>query len=619
MDRTDFLKEEIERSIPARFELIANKYAERTAVKSANFEFTYDTLNKFANRVAQAIIGQFGTDENPIVLLCDHDAPIIAAILGVLKAGQVYVALDPLEPVARSSFILEDLQTKLIIADANNLTLARKLAHSMCQVLTIDEIKAASSDQNLDLLIPSDKLAGVFYTSGTSGQPKGVERNHRFILHRIWLEANDYHIGPNDNFSLIHSCGFGASLTDIFDALLNGAKLSLYDIKEAGIDPLSSWLKREEITFFHSPSALFRQFINLLTEKDFFPKMRQITPSGRLYKRDVMRIRKHIPTDCILIQRLASTETGMITRFKIDQNSVLTANVVPVGYPVEDKEILILDDAGRSLDFNCVGEIAVKSRYLASGYWRRPDLTQKAFLRDAEEPDKFVYRLGDLGRMRADGCLELFGRKDFQVKIRGYRVEPGEIEAALLNLEFIKEAAVIAQANQAGDKRLVAYVVPAGQTKLTASILRSALVKKLPDYMIPTAFVMLGKLPLTARNKLDRKALPDPGRTRPELEELFAAPQTSFEKTLAKIWSEVLNIEPVGVNDNFFELGGQSLLAALAVSRIRATFQVGLSLRTLFDSPTISALATAIENVKNNETPPLKENLDDALRMLGVT
>ncbi len=241
-------------------------------------------------------------------------------------------------------------------------------------------------DPNLPVLNPTGQpisphsLEGIFYTSGTTGEPKGVVRSHRCLLHRIWLESNDYAINPEDNISLIHSFSFGASQTDIFNALLNGATLSLFDLKKHGLDRLVPWLKNEEITFFHAPSDLFRQFIELLKEDDVFPKLRQVTPSGRLFRLDVDRIRKHIPEDCVLIQRLASTETGMITRFIINKNTELRGNVIPVGYAVQDSEVLILDESGDMLQPNNVGEIAVRSSYLASGYWRRPEYDSSYFL-----------------------------------------------------------------------------------------------------------------------------------------------------------------------------------------------------------------------------------------------
>jgi amino acid adenylation domain-containing protein len=619
MDKLAFNKAEIEGSVPARFERIVNEYPERTAVKSDFFRLTYDTLNKQANRVAHAVIDRCGTDSEPIALLFDHDVPIAAAILGILKAGKAYMALDPADPTARNDYILKDLQTRLLFTDTQHFALASRLARGVGPVLNVEQLDDGLSDQNPNLPVDPHTLAGIFYTSGTTGQPKGVQRSHQFILHRIWLETNDYHIGPTDNISLIYAFSFGASVADIFDAVLNGATLSLYNVKEKGIDPLIPWLKKEEVTFFHCPTALFRQFIDILAEDDFFPKLRQITPSGRLFKKDVARIRKHVPADCVLIQRMASTETGMITQFRISHQTVLTSNIVPVGYAVEDKEVHIVDDAGHPLGFNRVGEIAVKSRYLASGYWRQPELTQKSFLSDPDGGEKSIYRLGDLGRMRPDGCLELLGRKDSQVKIRGYRVELGEIEAALQDLDQVKEAVVMAQAQPAGDKRLVAYVVPAGQSKLTATGLRSALVEKLPDYMIPALFVTLDRLPLTNRNKLDRSALPEPGQARPELDELFAAPQTPTEKTLAGIWSEVLNIEPIGVNDNFFDLGGQSLLAAQIISRTRTAFQIEIALCSLFYKPTIAAFAIAVEGAESTGTQHGKEYLDGALRMLGAT
>lgn len=586
-----FYKDEIERSIPARFERIAEILNQRTAVKSIEREFTYGELNKLADRLVQYIRRHSGLGQEPVVLLFRHEATIVPAILGVLKTGRAYVALDPGIPSSRSGQIFKHLQPCLIITNTNNLLLANTLVQDMYPVFNIDQLDQDYSGIETKSHILPNTTAAIFYTSGTTGRPKGVERSHQFILHRIWIETNEYHIRPDDIISLIHNFSFSASQTDLFDALLNGATLRLYDIKKNGIERLIPWLKEEQITFFHTPSDLFRRFLELLTENDFFPNLRQITPAGRLYKKDVERIRKHVPEDCLLIQRLASTETGMITHFKIDKNTELRSNVIPVGYDVEDQEVLILNEAGEPLDFNNVGEIAVKSRYLASGYWKRPDLTQKTFIPVRDGSDRYMYRLGDLGRKQSDGCLELIGRKDFQVKIRGYRIELGEIEAVLLDLEIIKEAVVIAQELDIGENRIVAYVVPADQVKITTSHLRRALSEKLPDYMVPSIFVPLKKLPLTDRNKIDRDALPDPGYSRPELDVSFVAPQTPAEKMLARIWSEILNIEQVGIHDNFIDLGGHSLLAFQIVARVYETFGIDIPVRELFEAATIGSMA----------------------------
>jgi amino acid adenylation domain-containing protein len=620
MSQLFFSKAEVEHTIPDRFERIVEQFPRRTAVKSETGEWKYAELNAFANRLAQAISIEIGTGQEPVAFLFGHESAAIPAILGILKAGRAYVALNPDHPASINKLILEDLQTRLLITNSQNLSLADPLANGFCSLLNVDDLEMSLSDKNPDNQSRSaEALEAVFFTSGTSGKPKGVARSHRFILHRIWLETNDYQIQPDDNFSLIHNFNFGASQTDIFNALLNGAVLSLFDIKNNGLDRLIHWLKEQRITFFHVPTDLMRQFIESLKENDYFSSLRQVTPSGRLYWVDVERFRKHLPDRCTIIQRLASTETGMITRLILDQSTVHKTNVIPVGYAVEDKEILILDEAGEPLGPNSVGEIAVISRYLASGYWKKPDLTEKVFLKDPRGSDRIMVRLGDYGRMRSDGCLELVGRKDSRVKIRGYRVELGEIEATLLNLEGIKAAVVVPHARENGESRLVAYLVPVGETKISASSLRKGLAEKLPEYMIPSLFIPIEKLPLTDRGKLDLASLPDPSRQRPELDASYTSPRTATECTLAGIWSDTLMIDYVGIFDNFFELGGHSLLASRVVARVNAAFKVDLPLRSLFDNPTISGFALALE--KNADT---QSNLEDtpltkALHMLGYS
>jgi acyl carrier protein len=265
-----------------------------------------------------------------------------------------------------------------------------------------------------------------------------------------------------------------------------------------------------------------------------------------------------------------------------------------VGYAIEDMEISLLDDDGRESGFNRLGEIAVRSRYLSPGYWRRPDLSAEKFLPDPNKGDKRVYLTGDLGRMLPDGCLCHLGRKDFQVKVRGHRIEVAEIEAALLRLDTIKEAIVVGRANQTGDKRLVGYVVSVGEPRPTVTTLRHALTKQLPDYMIPSAFVMLESLPLTPNGKVDRTALPELGNSRPELDTPFVAPRTPVEQKLAQIWTEILSLDSVGVHDNFFDLGGHSLAATRVVSQVIKQFQIEVELPSLFQSPTVAEMASVI-------------------------
>jgi len=593
---SEFAKDDIEQSIPSRFEQQVGLYPHHLAIKSKTKTLTYDELNKAANRIARVVLAKCGEGQEPVALLFGHDIPVIVAIMAVLKAGKIYSVMDPSFPQARHHKMLEDLQSQLIITNNKHLSIAKEIAQDKYQLINIDEIGDSFSSENLGLSIPPSALAAIFYTSGSTGQPKGVLRSHLGVLHTTWLNVQYHRTRPDDRLSHLFSCGFGASGTHLYNSLLNGATLLPFNIKQEGFDQFLNWLIQEEITILHSPVAFFRQFIDTLTSPGNFPKVRLIALGGAvLYKKDVERIREYFSPDCIVESRLTTTETSTISRLLIDHQTEITSNVVPVGYQMEDKEILILDDTGQNLGFNQVGEFAIRSRYMAPGYWQKPELTQAKFLPDPAGGDKRIYLTGDLGRMSPDGSLERLGRKDFQIKIRGYRVDVAEVEGALYSLDIIKGAVVVAQdKRQSVEKYLVAYVVPASQPAPTVSTVRSDLAEIMPEYMIPSIFIMLEKLPLTPNGKVDRTALPEPSSARPALSEAYVAPQTPTEERLAAIWSEVLHIESIGINDNFFELGGQSLLAAQVNSRILNTFQVSLSLQALFESPTIAGLAALI-------------------------
>jgi len=603
-----FEKQDIEQSIPARFEQQVRRYPDRLAVTTSSRQLTYASLNRTANRVAQAVLARGA--EGQVALLMEHDAPLIAAILAVLKTGKTYVALDPAYPWARTRYILEDSQASLILTNNRNLASASKLAHSGCPLLNIDELDADFSVENPGLSIPPDTPAYIIYTSGSTGQPKGVVHSHRGVLHFIMNSTNIIRVCPDDRVTLFYSCSVAASVMDVFMSLLNGAVLCPFDLKEEGVGRAADWMVREEITVFHSNPTVFRHFVRTMTGEETFPKLRLVFISGEpLYKRDVELHRKYISPDCPFANLLGSSETLAIRWFPVDKHTPITSNLVPVGYPIDDVEVLLLDDDGREIGFNRVGEVAVKSRYLSTGYWGKPDLTRTAFRPAPTDRKEGVYHTGDLGLMRPDGCLMHLGRKDYQVKIRGYRIEPAEIEMALLDSGNVKEAVIVAQQDEHGDQRLAAYWVPTGEPahetpagklpvapcKPMAGDLRDALAETLPDYMVPAVFVMLDALPLTANGKVDRRALPAPGAIRPELAASFVAPRTAVEGVLAGIWAEVLRVDRVGVHDNFFELGGHSLLATRLISRMNDAFRLELPLRALFDAPTISGMVVALE------------------------
>ncbi len=590
-----FSRQEIEQSIPDRFEEQAAKHPQRLAVRSRSHAVTYRALNEAANRVAHAILAARGTAQEPIALLLDHDAPMLAALLGVLKAGKIFVPLDPSHPAARNRYILDDSQAGLIVTNSRNLPMAREMAQAVCPLITIDELEASPSTANAGRSLSPDSLAWILYTSGSTGRPKGVVQTHRNVLHFVMTYTNGLHIGSDDRLALVFSLCVNAGAHEIFSTLLNGAALCLLNLQEEGVARLGPWLGEQEISILSCVPTVFRHFASSLTGAETFPRLRLIKLLGEpIYRRDVELYKTHFSRGCLLVNRLGSTETGTIRWFFMDGESQVDGNMVPVGYPVEDNEVLLLDETPGEDGTSRVGEIAVRSRYLFPEYWRRPDLTLAAFLPDPADRDERTYRTGDLGRLLPDGCLIHLGRKDLQKKIGGRRIEIGEIETALLDHCPVQEAAAVVREDRPGDPRLVAYVVPKAGITPTVTALRHWLAVSLPEYMIPSSFVVLDSLPKAANGKVHLAALPAPERVRPNLETPFHAPRTPIERRLVRIWCEVLGIVPVGILDSFLELGGTSLQATHVVSRLGSVYHVDVSPREFFQVLTVEGLARVI-------------------------
>ena len=598
----DFLrfdKGEIEQSIPDRFEKQVDKYPHKIAVKTRSHEFTYKALNREANRLARTILAQRGAGEEQIALILENGAPTIAAMLGVLKTGKTYVPLDPMLPKARSGYILEDCQSSLIVTNNANLSLAKELAEDGLPLINIDLLDPEISVENLGLSISPDTPTWILYTSGSTGQPKGVVQNHRNVLHFVMNYTNGLHICPDDRFALLYSCSVNAGAHIIYSALLNCASLYMLDIKTEGLAHLAEWLIESNVTIYSSVPTLFLHFIDTLTGDNKFPCLRLIITFGEpVYKRHIDLYKKHFSRNCIFVNRLGSTETGSIRWYFMDKETQIDGINVPVGYPVEDNEILLLDDNGEEVEPGRTGEISARSRYLSPGYWRKQDRTEAAFLPDPEGGDRRIYCTGDLGSMLPDGCLVHLGRKDFQVKIKGYRIEVAEIETVLLKHDAIEEVAVWPWDDPSGNKRLVAYIITDGQEMPTVNQLRRLLSESLPAYMLPSYFVESDAFPLAPNGKLNRRELPAPGTARPKLENPFVPPRNPIEEKLAKIWQEILGFDEIGIHDGFSDLGGESLMAARILNRIQETFGKNLPLTAIFQWPTIEKMANLLEQSK---------------------
>jgi amino acid adenylation domain-containing protein len=652
----EFSKADIEQSMATRFASQVKKYPTKLAVKSRNYSWTYKDLDAAVNNVAQSILRSNGDSEERIALLFEHDAPMVAGMLGALKAGKTYVPLDPHHPKERLRHIIEHSQCAAILTNNSNRALADELvqmSNGRVKLINIDRLRSVTpAGPAIDPpSVEPDRLAYILYTSGSTGEPKGVMQSHRNVLHYIRVYTNNLHLNADDRLTLLSSYCFDASVMDIYGALLNGATLYPIDIREDGLAALSERLVSDEITVYHSTPTVYRYFLgaqaslpaNVSHPTLPLPKIRLVVLGGEKVNRtDVELYQQHFSDHCLFINGLGPTEATVSLQNFIDKNSKLSGDSVPVGFAVDDTEVLLLDKAGRVSAVS--GEIAIRSAHVALGYWRNTEATAAAFSTNGHGPSIRLYRTGDMGRRLPDGSIKFEGRKDYQIKIRGFRVELGEIESVLAQHALVREAVVIAHESGSGEKKLSAYVVPivpfgpfipvvplqeetvagnspAPGTSIIAE-LRNFLKHKLPDYMVPSSFVMLESLPLTPSGKLNRRALgaqaslpavgaqaslpadtQDSHHRQPKRDSLpaFAAPQTPVEKMLAPIWSELLEVNAIGVNDNFFELGGHSLLAVRLFAQIEKKLGKRLPLATLFQAPTVAKLAAVIEQGLQNE------------------
>jgi amino acid adenylation domain-containing protein len=592
----EFRREEIEQSITGRFEEQARRHGSRTAVQTRTRCWNYQRLAEETDRVAQTLweLDREGGGDR-IALLFEQDAPMIAAILGSLKAGKTYVPLDPSYPAERLSYMLEDSGAAVILTNDRNFSIASSLGKEKYSVENLDRRRPGSCASPSPTQTGPDAAAYILYTSGSTGRPKGVLQNHRNVLHHIRAYTNSLHLRAEDRLTLLGSYSFDAAVMDIFGTLLNGAELCLWDLKTQGVAGLAQWLDREQITVLHAVPTVFRAFAASLTERQKFSAVRLVVLGGEeVHRGDVELYRRHFAEDCLFVNGLGPTESTVALQYFLDHRTEIHRSTVPVGYAVDDTEIVLLDSQGRATEL--CGEVGIRSRYVALGYWRKPELTQAVFLPDPAGQARRIYRTGDLGRRLPDGAIQFLGRKGSRVKLRGHRIELGEIEETLVKHVSVREAVVVLGEEIPGDQRLLAYLV--SDSKQTPGIedLRSFLEDKLPDFMIPSSIIWLDSLPLTPNGKLDRAALPLPGLRRPLFERGSVSPRNAIEAKLVRIFERVLEVRPVGVTDNFFDLGGHSLLAVRLLTQIEKATGKRLPLSTLFKAQTVEEIAARLVN-----------------------
>ena len=619
-----FNESSIESSLVARWQSVVSQFADEIAIIGLNNEtFTYKAVDVASNGLANRLYHLLGANNQPVIVALEHSAELIISIIGVLKANKAYIALDTTQSVGQLKLLTESVASPIVITNKANYALAQAVlptitSHEILpQIININDLtEDCESCPAID--ISPDDVAGIFFTSGTINKPKGISRIHRIILHRVWVGMNINHFQPGDCISGIRQCGLGGGVADVFNSLLSGATFCLYDIKRQGVKDLSDWLQTNKVTYFHPPIVLFRQWLELLQSDSYFPYLKQILPSGRKTHADLEVLWKHVSPSCIVLTSYSSTETTMITCEVLRQGMVLEDGVIHVGRPISGKVVTIEDEEGRELPIGEVGEVVVQSRYISKSYWNQPELTVQKFRYLDDEQQEVVYRTGDYGRLRADGRLELVGRRDSQIKLRGYRIVLDEVEDGLRRLEVAKEVAVAVRELPQDGKQLEAYFIPKTNANEFPAVreLRKQLLQLMPDYAIPQAFFLIDHFPLTSSGKINRKALPSIQATALQASDELIAPQNLLEAQLVDIWKKVLSKEVIGITDNFYDLGGDSLTMMYLMVELEENFKQLPSLQDFFNTPTIKQLAHIFQ--QSEQYHIIEENPEFIIEERGI-
>ncbi len=595
--------------IVERFQKTVAEYPHRLAVKSGGRHVTFSHLNRMANLVARGI----STDGTTVGLLFSRGEWMMAAMLGALEAGKIYVPLDASYPEQRLAYMLDHSRAGLLLTDEANLPLAEALAGRLedrrCRVLNVETIDASGAVETIVRDRSSDRAAYILYTSGSTGKPKGVVQTNGHVCRIIEEWILRFEISYPDRLTLLPACSHDSSVMDIYCGLFSGVPLFPLDVRELDtIEDLPAWIEREQITVWHSVPTLFRYFIAALSESSALAGLRMVLLGGEaVIRRDIESFCQWLPNATFqVIYGQSESSFNSFWSYLPGQR----ASRVTLGTPVKDVELLLVDEDGDMVEDLGTGEIFVRCNHVAAGYWRDQEATGNGFFDDPELGR--LYRTGDLGRLRADGSIEFLGRKDFQVKIRGFRVELGEIESSLLSCQSVNEAVAIATELENGEVRLGAFVTLNSQPtdEVDAGVdesLLKHLALELPEYMVPSSVAVVDEMPLTPSGKIDRRALQALGSPADSAEKRVP-PADELQRRLAGIWAKVLDIPEkiIGIHTSFLQLGGHSLKAGQLAAAIHKELNVKVPLSQVFETPTIHGLADFIRGRDEQRLAPVE-------------
>ncbi len=578
-------------SVPARLAAVAARHPERVAVLEPVRSLTYPELDALTARVAGAILAGGASASGAVAIFSRVDAHAIVATLGVLRTGRLFVAPDRSLSLPAQRRILDDAGVEVILSDAPHLGAAHELAEGHRRVLALEDIEGTGVEAIGQGATP-ETPATVIYTSGTTGRPRGVVHTHRTLLGEAGIVANAQRFSSADRIACVSSVSWLATTWWLLGPLVTGSCVCPFDVTAYGIDRFAAWIRSARVTILNNRTVV-RQLLQS-EGTGTFPDVRAVNMGGdTIYRREVEACRRAFP-NATVITGLATSEAGRVTYLFLDGASPLPDAVVPLGYPVAGKRVRILGEDGRDAEPGEAGEIGIQSRHLAAGYWRQPELTAARLALTGPGGERLSLT-GDVGRRLPDGCIVHLGRTDFQVKIRGYQVPINAVEAALLEVDGVREAVVVAHDRGPDERRLVAYVAPRPPAAPGPEGLRQAL-STLPAHMVPQIFVSLDTLPRTASGKVAREALPPPTRSRPDLDTPYAPPRDELERWLADLWASVLDLDAVGIDDRFLDLGGDSLRAMRIASQVLDRWRMALSPAVILEADTVALMAGAMRD-----------------------
>lgn len=574
-----------------------------TALVFDGQRLTYEQLNQQSNKLAHYLQSLGVVPETKVGICVEPSADLVVTLLALLKAGAAYVPFNPANPKERLAFMFDDSKISVLLTQERFLgLLPEHKAHVICMD-TDRQVISQQPDHNPANAATLDNLIAVLYTSGSTGKPKGVMVTSRGFVNLCQWYKRHCPITEQSRVLLVIPFTFDAAFKNMITPLIAGGRLVLTSADYYDVARLHEIIEKEEVTVINTTPSLIHPIMELAAGKDYrgLSSLKYMGLGGE--SMDIQKLKPWLNSpycECKLVHLYGPSECSDISAcYLVGKGQVDSLQAVPIGKPIDNAQVYILDKYNNPQPAGVPGEVSVSGPTTARGYFNAAALTSQSFT-----PNLYgvcgerIYRTGDLAKWLPDGNLEFVGRIDNQVKIRGIRIELGEIEAVLRQHPQMREAVIVALPDAAGDKRLVAYVVADQQT--SAKQLRNFMKLKLPAYMVPSSFVILEALPLTANGKLDRRALPPPDDASLDLESNYVAPRNATEETMARLWTDLLKIERISIHDSFFELGGHSLLATQLISRVREAFEVDLPLRSLFEVATIAGLAEAVENSKNS-------------------